>query len=90
MLQPLRYGFESLVVNEFHTIQAECSTLVPQGPGYEGISLDNQVCTTVGSVPGSMTVSGANYVQLAYNYTYDHLWRVRFGLPSLIPSATWC
>ena len=65
------------MVNEFHTIHAECSTLVPQGPAYANVSIANQVCTTVGSVTGSSTVSGARYVQLSYSYTYDHLWRVR-------------
>ncbi|RDX52640.1 pleiotropic drug resistance ABC transporter [Lentinus brumalis] len=78
-INPLRYGFESLMVNEFHTVNAQCAALVPQGPGYEGISLANQVCTTVGSVPGSSTVDGDNYVLLSYNYTYSHLWR-NFGV----------
>ncbi|KAI0752733.1 pleiotropic drug resistance ABC transporter [Daedaleopsis nitida] len=78
-INPLRYGFEALIVNEFHTIHAQCATLVPQGPGYLGVSLENQVCTTVGSVPGDSTVSGANYIKLAYNYSYSHLWR-NFGI----------
>ena len=72
------------MVNEFSTVQAECSTLVPQGPAYENITLQNQVCTTVGSVPGSLTVSGPSYISLSYGYTYGHLWRVRstfFFLP---------
>ena len=68
------------MVNEFHTVDAGCSTLVPQGPGYEGVSIANQVCTTVGSVPGSSTVSGLRYIELAYNYSYSHLWRVRLIL----------
>ncbi|KAH9927900.1 CDR ABC transporter-domain-containing protein, partial [Epithele typhae] len=63
-INPLRYGFEAMMANEFHAIHAECSTLV---------------CTTVGSEPGSSTVSGARYVELAYSYTYDHVWR-NFGV----------
>ncbi|KAI0698983.1 pleiotropic drug resistance ABC transporter [Cerioporus squamosus] len=78
-INPLRYGFEALMVNEFHTINAECTLLVPQGPGYENVSVSNQVCTTVGSVAGSNTVNGNNYVWLAYNYSYDNLWR-NFGV----------
>ncbi|OBZ76087.1 Brefeldin A resistance protein [Grifola frondosa] len=35
-LNPLRYGFEALLVNEFRTLDSQCSTLTPQGPGYEG------------------------------------------------------
>ncbi len=65
------------MINEFHTVDAQCATLVPQGPGYEGVSVANQVCTTVGSSPGSSTVSGLRYLELSYNYSYSHLWRVR-------------
>ena len=69
-----------MMVNEFHTVNAECATLVPQGPAYTNVTLENQVCTTVGSVPGVSTVSGLSYLDLAYNYSYSHLWRVRFLL----------
>ena len=69
------------MVNEFHTIDAECAVLVPQGPGYENIPLANKVCTTVGSVPGSSTVNGNNYIELSYSYTYGHLWRVSAVAP---------
>lgn len=76
-IKPLKYGFEALLVNEMHTINAQCATLIPQGPGYDGmIGIANQVCTTVGSQPGSATVSGSTYVDLSYGYTYSHLWRV--------------
>ncbi|EMD36973.1 hypothetical protein CERSUDRAFT_114880 [Gelatoporia subvermispora B] len=78
-INPLHYGFEALMVNEFHTIEGPCSMLVPQGPGYENVSSQNQVCTTVGSVPGQTLVSGANYLRLSYNYVYSHLWR-NFGI----------
>ncbi|KAI0649902.1 pleiotropic drug resistance ABC transporter [Trametes meyenii] len=78
-INPLRYGFESLMVNEFHTVHADCSVLVPQGPGYENVSLANRVCTTVGSTSGSTTVDGLSYVSLSYNYSFNHLWR-NFGV----------
>ncbi|CDO77419.1 hypothetical protein BN946_scf184857.g26 [Trametes cinnabarina] len=78
-INPLKYGFEALMVNEFHAIHADCSVLVPQGPAYSNITLANQACTTVGSVPGSPTVSGMNYVTLSFKYTYNHLWR-NFGI----------
>ncbi|KAK7683571.1 hypothetical protein QCA50_013409 [Cerrena zonata] len=78
-ISPLKYGFEALMVNEFHGLNAACSTLIPQGPGYESIGLSNQACTTVGSVPGQATVSGDNYVELSFNYSYSHLWR-NFGI----------
>lgn len=74
--QPLGYGFESLMMNEFHTLNGTCSTLVPQGPGYENVSLANQVCTTVGAQPGMPTVDGNAFTYLSYDYKYSDLWRV--------------
>lgn len=64
------------MVNEFHTINGICSTLVPSGPGYEGISLANQVCTVVGSLPGQDRVNGNRFVNLSFQYSFSHLWRV--------------
>ncbi|KAG6842900.1 hypothetical protein H0H93_002993, partial [Arthromyces matolae] len=78
-INPLRYGFESVVANEFHTLDGTCSNLVPQGPGYEGVSLSNQVCTTVGAVPGQSTVNGNTFIQLSYGYSYSNVWR-NFGI----------
>lgn len=76
--QPFKYGFDSLLTNEFRTINATCNNIVPQGPGYEGVSLSNQVCTTVGALPGEPTVQGSRFVELAFGYSYNHLWRVSF------------
>ncbi|KAG2159222.1 ABC-2 type transporter-domain-containing protein [Suillus bovinus] len=78
-INPLRYGFEAILTNEFHTLNATCTTLVPQGPGYENISLANQVCTTVGSLPGMTTVDGNRFVDMSYGYSYSYLWR-NFGI----------
>ena len=63
--------------NEFHTLDADCSTLVPSGPGYENISVINQVCTVLGSQPGQAAVSGSAYLGLSYDYYFQNLWRVR-------------
>lgn len=81
-MQPLKYGFEALMVNEFSTIEAECEELVPSGLGYENIALAHQGCAVVGSTPGSATVSGTAYVELAYGFAYRHLWPVSATLPS--------
>lgn len=75
-LDPVTYGLDAVMSNEFRTLEAACANLVPTGPGYESISLENQVCATVGSVPGKSTVSGARFLELAYGFSYDHLWRV--------------
>ncbi|PPQ68464.1 hypothetical protein CVT24_005561 [Panaeolus cyanescens] len=74
-INPLLYGFDGLMTNEFHTLNGICSSLVPSGPGYEGISLANQVCTVVGSVAGEARVNGGQYLILSYEYYYKHLWR---------------
>ncbi|KAF9045205.1 P-loop containing nucleoside triphosphate hydrolase protein [Panaeolus papilionaceus] len=78
-INPLLYAFDGLMTNEFHTLNGVCSTLVPSGPGYDGISLSNQVCTVVGAVPGEATVNGSEYLILSYEYYYKHLWR-NFGI----------
>ncbi|KAG1857398.1 ABC-2 type transporter-domain-containing protein [Suillus subalutaceus] len=78
-LNPLWWGFGALIVNEFHTLDGVCSTLIPQGPGYENVSLANQVCITVGSQPGKLLVDGNIYVGLTYDFWYSQLWR-NFGV----------
>lgn len=49
---------------------------MPQGPGYENISIDNQVCATVGAVAGQDTVNGNVFIELAYGYSYSNTWMV--------------
>jgi ATP-binding cassette subfamily G (WHITE) protein 2 (SNQ2) len=62
--------------NEFRTLRGECSNLVPQGLGYENAQLANQVCTTVGAIPGQAFVDGARFAQLSYDYRYSNTWMV--------------
>ncbi|KAF9526334.1 pleiotropic drug resistance ABC transporter [Crepidotus variabilis] len=78
-INPFRYGFESLLTNEFHTLNGACVNLVPQGPAYQNITLSNQVCTTVGALPGQPYVQGSRFVELSLGYFYSHLWR-NFGI----------
>ncbi|KAF7428110.1 hypothetical protein PC9H_007329 [Pleurotus ostreatus] len=78
-INPLRYGFEVVLSNEFRTLNGRCANLVPQGPGYENISIDNQVCATVGAVAGQNTVNGNVFVALSYGYSYSHTW-MNFGI----------
>jgi ATP-binding cassette subfamily G (WHITE) protein 2 (SNQ2) len=85
--QPLRFAFESLMINEFHTLNGTCTTLVPSGPGYENATLANQVCTTIGSQPGMATVPGDVYTYVSFGYSYSDLWRVcerRWDLASVM------
>lgn len=88
-INPVRYAFEGIMVNEFHTLDGVCSTLVPSGPGYETVSLANQVCTVLGSQQGQDRVNGNAYVNLSFEYSFSHLWRnygilVAFGIFFLV------
>ena len=78
-LNPIRFGFEAIMVNEFHGLQGECSQFAPSGPGYESIDITNQVCATVGAVPGQSVVDGDTFVRLSFGYEYKNLWR-NFGI----------
>jgi ATP-binding cassette, subfamily G (WHITE), member 2, SNQ2 len=88
-ISPTYYGFESLMVNEFRTLRGSCSSLIPRGPGYENITLENQVCAAVGAVQGQDFVDGERFVELSYGYFYSNLWRnfgifIAFGVGFLI------
>jgi ATP-binding cassette, subfamily G (WHITE), member 2, SNQ2 len=93
----MRYAFEAIIVNEFHTLNGTCASLVPSGPSYANVSLQNQVCTTVGSVAGQATVDGNTFASLSYGYEYANLWRnfgiiVAFGIAfvgALLATTEW-
>lgn len=77
--QPVSFGFEALIANEFRRLNVPCAQLVPSGPGYEGINIANQVCAVQGASPGSNIVVGSQYLQATYQYTYSNVWR-NFGI----------
>ncbi|KAJ9247238.1 hypothetical protein DTO207G8_8210 [Paecilomyces variotii] len=74
-INPISYGFESLMINEFHNREFKCLNYVPSGPGYAGLSSSNHVCSTVGAVPGQPYVNGDNYIESSYDYHASHKWR---------------
>ncbi|KAI9375051.1 ABC multidrug transporter [Aspergillus egyptiacus] len=78
-LNPVSYGFEAVMVNEFHGREFPCVSFVPSGPGYENVSSQERVCSTVGAVPGSDVVQGTAFVRSSYGYEYSHRWR-NFGI----------
>ncbi|KAF1352679.1 hypothetical protein EJ07DRAFT_183458 [Lizonia empirigonia] len=77
-INPIQYGFEGLLVNEFYNLEVQCTPpyIVPQVPGAQE---QYQSCAIQGSRPGSLTVSGADYVEAAFSYSRSHLWR-NFGI----------
>ncbi|KAL1961696.1 hypothetical protein VTN77DRAFT_1300 [Rasamsonia byssochlamydoides] len=74
-INPIYYAIEAQMVVEFHGRKALCTTLVPSGPGYEDANVSNQVCAVTGARPGQLYVSGDDYVELSFSYSYSHLWR---------------
>jgi ATP-binding cassette subfamily G (WHITE) protein 2 (PDR) len=74
-MNPVSYGFEALMVNEFHNRNFECNQFVPSGAGYEGIGGINHACGAVGSVPGQPFVRGDAYINTAYEYYASNKWR---------------
>lgn len=77
-INPVQYGFEALMSNEFYNLQIDCvpPNIVPQGPG---AAPQYQSCLLHGSQPGQTTVNGADYIMAAFTYTRAHLWR-NFGI----------
>ena len=74
-LNPVSYGFESLMINEFHSRDFTCSSFIPQGPGYDLVDPMSRVCSAVGATPGSSIVNGDDYINSAYQYYHEHKWR---------------
>ncbi|EJD35710.1 hypothetical protein AURDEDRAFT_75031 [Auricularia subglabra TFB-10046 SS5] len=74
-INPIAYAFESLMVNEFDGREFACSVFAPSGPGYENVSGPQHLCTVPGATPGATSVSGTNYVAVAYHYHRSNMWR---------------
>jgi ABC-type multidrug transport system permease subunit len=74
-LDPIAYGFESLMINEFAGRTFECSSFVPSGPGYTDVSATERICSAVGSTTGSSIVDGTRYIESSYQYMPVHKWR---------------
>ena len=78
-LNPVSYGFEAVMVNEFHGQEFPYTSFVPSGPGYENVSAEEKVCSTIGAVPESDVVQGTSFVRFSFGYENSHRWR-NFGI----------
>ncbi|CAG9945597.1 unnamed protein product [Clonostachys rosea f. rosea IK726] len=72
---PIFYGLESLLVNEFHGVDFACVTYVPHGSGYDDAAPSARACSSIGSAPGQDFVSGTAYIESAYRYNPANRWR---------------
>jgi ABC-type multidrug transport system ATPase subunit len=78
-IDPMSYGYDALLSNEFHNKVIPCvaQNLVPNGPGYTDTA--HQACAGVGgSVPGQVIVQGDAYIA-SLSYSHTHVWR-NFGI----------
>lgn len=68
------YGYESVMINEFRSLNYTCSEsdLAPNGQSY---SISNQVCAVRGAVAGESSVSGIAILREQYDFSASHLWR---------------
>ena len=73
-INPVAYAFEGLFVNELHGQRFTCSTLVPSGGPYT-LTGNSFVCAVAGAVVGQTTVSGDDYLESQFQYSYSHIWR---------------
>ena len=78
-INPLSYGFEAIMSNEFHSQTLKCinQNLIPNGPSY--VNAAYQSCAGVrGATQGSTTVAGDQYLR-NLSYSHTHVWR-NFGI----------
>ncbi|KAK0365332.1 Multidrug resistance protein [Friedmanniomyces endolithicus] len=71
-IDPVAYGFESLMINEFHNREYSCSAFVP---AYGDLALQQQACSAIGSQPGQSYVNGDAYINSGFQYYNAHKWR---------------
>ncbi|KAI8622166.1 ABC-2 type transporter-domain-containing protein [Chytriomyces sp. MP71] len=73
-INPLGYGFQTLMINEFEGLQLQCmgTSLVPAGPWYNNSNY--QTCTLPGSVHGSATTDGIAYLQASLQFDPSWKW----------------
>ncbi|KAJ4368375.1 Multidrug resistance protein [Neocucurbitaria cava] len=74
-INPVYYGFESLVINEFSGRTFSCAKYIPDGPDYNDAPLNQKACAAVGSTPGSDITFGDAYMYETWGYQEKHLWR---------------
>ncbi|EGY21389.1 brefeldin A resistance protein [Verticillium dahliae VdLs.17] len=78
-VNPLAYGFDALMANEFQgkTIPCIGHNLIPNGPGYADSNF--QSCAGIlGATQGATFVTGEQYLD-ALSYSHSHIWR-NFGV----------
>lgn len=69
---PVSFGYEILIANEYRGQMMQCATMVPAGQNYESVSMENKVCPIAGSEPGQYYVNAEQYMEKTYGYHWDN------------------
>ncbi|WFD34807.1 hypothetical protein MCUN1_001651 [Malassezia cuniculi] len=69
---PVSFGYEILIANEYRGQMMQCANMVPTGPGYENVAVENQVCPIAGSQPGEGYVNAELYMEKTYGYQWSN------------------
>ncbi|KAL6703888.1 hypothetical protein ACN47E_009022 [Coniothyrium glycines] len=77
-INPIFYAFEILLANEFHGVDFPCDQFIPNGSGYTQTG-NNFICNSQGAIVGETFVSGDRFIEIAYDYSWSHVWR-NFGI----------
>ncbi|CAA9956881.1 Opaque-specific ABC transporter CDR3 [Pyrenophora teres f. maculata] len=73
-INPVYYGFQNIMVNEFNGREFACASFVPSGPSYDNVAPEQRVCATKGAQPGLDYVDGTAYVETTFQYSYSRRW----------------
>ncbi|KAF7587415.1 hypothetical protein BBP40_007255 [Aspergillus hancockii] len=75
-INPMAYGFEALLGNEFHDQNIQCygPNLIPSGPGYIDGEGGQSCAGVVGATPGATSLTGDEYLE-ALSFSHSHIWR---------------
>lgn len=71
-INPLAYAFEALLVNQAHGTDYPCATTIPPPQDTVG---NNFICPFPGAQEGQTYVSGDDWLETGYGYSYSNLWR---------------
>jgi ABC-type multidrug transport system ATPase subunit len=79
-INPMAYGFEGLLGNEFHGQEIPCygPNLIPNGPGYIAGEGGQSCAGVIGAAPGTTSFTGDAYLA-AMSFSHGHVWR-NFGI----------
>jgi hypothetical protein len=70
-LNPVAYGYEALMGNEYRARNFICSYYIPS---YGTPGTTTVACDAVGAVPGQFYVNGDASINSAYSYYHSHKW----------------